>query len=41
MSLLEAALGALSKLLGLFLIVTIGMAGVYVVVYTIGYVLLH
>lgn len=41
MGILEGALTALSKLLGLFLVVTIGMAGVYLVVYTIGYALLH
>jgi hypothetical protein len=38
---LEVALGALSKVLGLFLIATLGMAAVYLIIYTIGYALLH
>lgn len=37
----EGLLVFLSKALGLFIVVTLGMAGVYLVVYTIGYAFLH
>ena len=38
---IEAFFALLSKALGLFLVVTVFMAGVYLFVYTIGYALLH
>lgn len=38
---IEGLLFFLSKALGLFIVVTVGMAGVYLIVYTIGYALLH
>lgn len=40
MHMLEALLTVLSKALGLFIAVVVAMAGLYLLVYTVGFVLL-